>query len=171
MVAPKQMQGHHEFGLLYQQHHAWLYAWLKKRLGDQSDAADIAQETFVRLIQKQADYQHYQPRALLTTIAKNLANSLWQRKKIEQAYYKVLQTSELHYAPSAEQEIIAIQTLSELLNVLDKLTPREKQVFFLSQIEGYHYVQIATELNISLITVKRDIKQVMLLCLMHIQLD
>lgn len=156
---------------LYTEHHSWLYGWLSKRLGNQDDAADLVQETFIRLLQKQDQYQHYQPRALLTTIAKNLANSWWQRKQIEQAYYEALQSGDYHYYPSPEQEWIAIQTLMELQDVLNSLKIREKQVFMLSQIEGLTYAQIAEQLHISVITVKRDMHSAMLTCLMIMDLD
>ena len=160
-----------ELGRLYQEHHAWLNLWLCRRLGNQQDAADLVQDTFIRLLQTPKHYKHYHPRALLTTIAKNLANSSWHRKKIEQAYYQVLKESQLHYAPSPEQEMMAIQTLSELYAVLSGLSQRQRQVFMLSQFDGLNYAAIAAKLEISVVTVKRDIKLVMLNCLMHIQLD
>ncbi|MFL9609593.1 sigma factor [Methylobacillus sp. Pita2] len=35
---------------LYSSHHGWLYAWLRKKLGCQHIAADLAHDTFVRLM-------------------------------------------------------------------------------------------------------------------------
>ncbi|WP_439645857.1 sigma factor [Methylobacillus glycogenes] len=35
---------------LYSNHHGWLYGWLKRKLGDAGDAADLAQDTFVRIL-------------------------------------------------------------------------------------------------------------------------
>ncbi|MET0125075.1 MAG: sigma factor, partial [Pseudomonas caspiana] len=35
---------------LYRDHHGWLHGWLRKRLGDREQAADIAQDTFLRLL-------------------------------------------------------------------------------------------------------------------------
>ena len=67
--------------------------------------------------------------------------------------------------------MIAIETLIALQDILNSLKEREKQVFLLSQIEGLSYAQIAEKLEISVITVKRDIKQAMLKCLMTMQLD
>lgn len=43
---------HREVAGLYNEHHRWLSAWLRKRLGDVHQAADIAHDIFVRLLNK-----------------------------------------------------------------------------------------------------------------------
>ncbi|MEG1082759.1 MAG: sigma factor, partial [Pseudomonas sp.] len=35
---------------LYSGHHGWLYARLRKRLGNAMDAADLVQDTFARIL-------------------------------------------------------------------------------------------------------------------------
>lgn len=35
---------------LYLKHHRWLYRWLQGKLGHEGDAADIAQDTFLRMM-------------------------------------------------------------------------------------------------------------------------
>lgn len=48
---------------LYEDHHRWLSGWLRRRLGDSRDAADLAQDTFLRILtswQKQAQQQEQQ---------------------------------------------------------------------------------------------------------------
>ncbi|WP_276204144.1 sigma factor, partial [Delftia tsuruhatensis] len=35
---------------LYSDHHGWLLGWLRKRLGNAFDAADLTQDTYVRLL-------------------------------------------------------------------------------------------------------------------------
>jgi RNA polymerase sigma factor (sigma-70 family) len=149
---------------LYRQHHGWLYLWLCKKMGNRQDAADIAHDTFVKLLQQQQlDYQ--QPRCMLSTIAKNLALNYWRRKNIEQLYYQSLAQSE-HYYPSAEEELLAIEMLLQISTAFLQLKPREQQVFKLSQLDELNYQQIADRLNISLSSVKRDMKQVYLCCLL-----
>lgn len=37
---------------LYADHHGWLRGWLGRRLGNSSDAADLAQDTFLRLLRR-----------------------------------------------------------------------------------------------------------------------
>ncbi|WP_252321041.1 MULTISPECIES: sigma factor [Symbiopectobacterium] len=38
---------------IYHEHHVWLQAWLRRRLGCSQQAADLAQDTFVRLVSTQ----------------------------------------------------------------------------------------------------------------------
>ena len=156
---------------LYRDHHAWLYRWLRNRLKQDVIAADLMHDTFIKIIQYQDRYSYDQPRALLTTIARNLANKWWQRKKIEQAYYEMLADQEPEYAPSPEQEIIIIQSLIEISNILLNLKEREKQVFILWQIYGLNYNEIATHMDIAVITAKRDMKKIMLNCFNAINID
>ena len=68
-------------------------------------------------------------------------------------------------APSAEQRFIILETLYEIDAMLDALQPKVKRVFLLSQIEGMKYEDIATQMDVSLITVKRYMKQAFLHCL------
>lgn len=160
-----------ELSHLYGEHQLWLYTWLCKKLGNQYDAADIVQETFIRLLQKDNTYNYSQPRALLTTIAKNISHNLWRKSQIRQTYYDILASEDMAYSPSPEEELIAVQTLCELDDIFRRLTSRERKVFMLYQIEGLTYTEIMEQVGISLITVKRDMKKVMICCLMTMQLD
>ncbi|WP_049019952.1 sigma factor, partial [Burkholderia cenocepacia] len=41
---------HREIDALYADHHAWLRGWLSRKLGCAHRAADLAHDTFVRLL-------------------------------------------------------------------------------------------------------------------------
>jgi RNA polymerase sigma factor (sigma-70 family) len=156
---------------LYDENHSWLYTWLCRKLGNQFDAADVAQETFIKLMYKHTTYQLDQPRALLTTIAKNIMHNLWHKAQIRQAYHDVLLQADCAYAPSPEEELIAIEVLLELNRFISSLKPRERKIFIMSKIEKMRYEDIAEQLNVSLITVKRDMKQAMIRGFMTLPLD
>lgn len=36
--------------VLYTDYHGWLYGWLRRKLGNACDTADIAQDTFMRVL-------------------------------------------------------------------------------------------------------------------------
>ncbi|MDH2051580.1 sigma factor [Achromobacter marplatensis] len=62
--------------MLYRDHHSWLHGWLRLKLGDAHRAADLAQDTFVRLLSANStspsDTALREPRAYLRTIANRL---------------------------------------------------------------------------------------------------
>jgi RNA polymerase sigma-70 factor (ECF subfamily) len=74
---------------LYSGHHGWLYATLKKKLGNAMDAADLAQDTFTRILASQVTTIE-QPRAYLSCVAKGILINWYQRKALERAYLDAL---------------------------------------------------------------------------------
>ncbi len=81
----------HDPHTLYSHHHGWLRAWLHRRLGCRDEAADLTQDTFLRvLLRPQALHGLREPRAYLTTIAKGLLADLWRRRALEQAYRDIV---------------------------------------------------------------------------------
>ncbi|MEL1679462.1 sigma factor-like helix-turn-helix DNA-binding protein, partial [Acinetobacter baumannii] len=57
--------------------------------------------------------------------------------------------------PSEETRAIVLETLVELDRLLDGLPPLAKETFLLAQLDGLGYAEIATQLGISLSSVKR----------------
>ncbi|MEG1456516.1 MAG: sigma factor, partial [Comamonas sp.] len=77
---------------LYAAHHSWLVARLRRKLGCAWDAADLAQSTFVRVLTAKglALGEVLEPRAYLTTIAKNILTETWRRRDLERAWIDAL---------------------------------------------------------------------------------
>lgn len=83
------MSAAHPLHALYSHHHGWLQSWLRRRLGCADDAADLAQDTFVRLLARPtaiAPDAMREPRAYLTTVARGLLVDFWRRGELERAY-------------------------------------------------------------------------------------
>lgn len=147
--------------MLYAQHSAWLRGWLRKRLGNHCDAADLAQDTFVKLIKARTALEIREPRQYLSTVAKGLMIDLLRRRSLEQAYLDTLANLPEAQVPSAETQAILLETLLELDRLLSGLGARIRQVFILSQLDGLTYAQIATQLGISLRTVNSHMAKAM----------
>jgi len=64
---------------------------------------------------------------------------------------------------------MVLETLHEIDAMLDALPPLVKRAFLLSQINGLKYDDIAKQLDVSLITVKRYMKQAFLHCMMMVE--
>ena len=148
----------------YRQHHHWLQAWLGKRLGCRHQAADIAHDTFLRLL---ARPQHSDsPRALLSHIAQGLLVDKWRRQDVERAYAEVVATLPPAHAPSPDIALQVIDTVLLLDKMLAALPVRSRQVFWLAQIEELPYADIARRLGISLATVKRHLRDALVQCML-----
>ncbi|CCN03033.1 heme uptake regulator, partial [Bordetella bronchiseptica Bbr77] len=93
---------------LYREHHGWLQSWLRKKLNDAYDAADLAQDTFVRVLRHRAELATLrEPRAYLLTIAGRLVVNHYRRRSLERAYLEPLASLPPH-APSPEQRALIL---------------------------------------------------------------
>ena len=124
---------------IYEQHHSWLRGWLKGKLHNASDAADVAHDTFVRMLGGRHAAQILEPRDYLATIARGLVIDRYRRHAIEQAY---------------RQTLVAV----------DKALSGLGERFVLAQIEGLTYQQIADQLQVSLTTVKKHMIRALTEC-------
>lgn len=142
---------------LYSDHHQWLQGWLRKKLGCHHSAADLAHDTFMRLLSKPEPLQVRESRALLVTVARSVLSNHWRRQKIERAYLLALAARPEHVAPSLEEQALLLETLEELDRLLDGLEPVVRTAFLLSQLDGLAHGEIAMRLGVSVTTVKRYI--------------
>ena len=151
---------------LYSEHHGWLQGWLHRKLGNRCDAADLAHDTFLRLLTRQVIKPlGSEPRALLTHIAKGLVIDRWRRQDIERAYLETIAQLPAAEVPSPETRLLILETLTRIEALLRELPAVTRDTFLLSQIEGLTYVQIADRLDVSLITVKRHMRAAFIACL------
>ncbi|MCP6237237.1 RNA polymerase subunit sigma, partial [Klebsiella pneumoniae] len=83
-------------------HHGWLSNWLRRRLGCPQNAADLAQDTFLRLLTAREQPVILEPRAFLTTIARRVLANHFRRQEIERAYLEALAAQPEALVPSEE---------------------------------------------------------------------
>ncbi|WP_350283640.1 sigma-70 family RNA polymerase sigma factor [Nitrosomonas sp.] len=151
---------------LYSDHHHWLYGWLRFRLGDATDAADLAHDTFVRLIARPRCFDSSQEaRAYLRTIANGLCIDLWRHREIERAWLETLAAQPEAYAPSAEEQIAVLQALHEIDGMLHQLPPKAARAFILAMACGMTHQEVARELGVSSRMVGHYITRAMLHCM------
>jgi RNA polymerase sigma-70 factor (ECF subfamily) len=154
------------FQQLYRDHHGWLISWLRRRMDCSQGAADLAQDTFLRLLSKERDLAPLrEPRAYLSTIAHGLLVNHWRRLAIERAYLESLAQQPEEYAPSPEQRELIMASLLQIDALLRRLPGKVRDAFLLAQLDGLTYAQIAVKLGVSERMVKKYMAQAMLHCL------
>lgn len=149
---------------LYSDHNGWLQGWLRTRLGDREQAADIAQDTFVRLLVSQRLPSVGQGRRFLVQIARHLVVDHWRRQRIERAYLESLAQLPAAEAPSPESRALIIESLLQIDAMLDAMPERVRTAFVLSQFEGLGYAQIAERLGVSVSSVQKYMLRAIAAC-------
>lgn len=159
-------------GNLYVEHNSWLRTWLRRRMACHSDAADLAQDTFVKVLKACNAQDIRDPRQYLATVAKGLMIDLFRRHSLERIYLDTLACLPPAEVPSLEEQAIVFQTLLEVDRMLAGLGARVRQVFILSQLDGLTYKEIAEQLGLSVRTVNYHMAKAMEhCCLMQLELD
>lgn len=164
IVNPPSPASPHPVESLYAEHHGWLQGWLRRQLGNAFDAADLAHDTFVRVLGKSGHEPIREPRAYLTTIAGGLVASHWRRHALEQAWRETLAARPVALAISVEERCLILETLERIARLLDGLPAQVRETFLLSQLDGLSYAQIAERLGITVNVVQKAMARALAHC-------
>lgn len=156
---------------LYSNHHGWLHGWLRRKLGCADHAADLAQDTFTRILASRdllgEGCRHLQqPRAYLTTVAKHLLVDRARRQTLERAYLAELALLQQSLAghPSPEEILLTLQALDQIGAALAGLSERAREAFVLHYLDGLTHEAIASHLGVSDRMVRKYLVQALVHC-------
>ena len=148
-------------------HHEALIRFLRRRLSVAEDAYDIAQETYIRMMKYEGSSEIKSPSAMLYRIAVNVAND-HGRASLSRFSGSHSQIDDLELEsdlPSAERDLAGQQDLDLLLDAVEQLPPKCKQVFLLSRAHGMTYPEIARHCGISVKMVEKQISRALAHCM------
>ncbi|WP_339485946.1 sigma-70 family RNA polymerase sigma factor [Pseudomonas sp. EL_65y_Pfl2_R95] len=154
---------------LYHEHHAWLKMWLRRRLPCAENAADLAQDTFVRVLTSRQTQELREPRAYLSSIARSLMIDGFRRRALEQSYLEALAAMPEPLDISPETRVLILETLVEIDQMLDNLGARGREIFLLAQLEGLSHVEIGKRLGVSTNTVRKHLVRALTQCMLLIE--
>jgi len=137
-----------------------VYGFMLKRTENETDAEDITIETFAKAFDKIATYNpEFQFNTWLISIAKNVHIDMLRKKKStlfiditdeeDNQAYNVADSS-----PSAEDQLITQQNLSQLLRFIKELKPHYQEVIQLRYFQELSYQEISDQLEEPLSNVK-----------------
>lgn len=132
---------------------------IRRIVGDRSTAEDLAQDTYLRLWDRQLGDGD---RSLLFRTAQNLALDHLRARQVRSRHAQ--QQMDDEDGVDLQQQAEARQELEYLLQRLRGLPKRCQQVFLLSRVDGLSYAAIAQQLGVSLSTVEKDIFRVLQHC-------
>jgi RNA polymerase sigma factor (sigma-70 family) len=149
----------------YLKNHRWLMSWLYKKTGCSFDAADLAQDTFIKVATSQNIELIESPRAYLTTTATRLIIDLVRKRNIEHVYLESLYLSQSSIAVASPEQIkTTVETLNEIASLLEGLPEKVYHAFLMCRLDGLTYAEIAQELGVSTSMVKQYIARAMMHC-------
>ncbi|EHJ93414.1 sigma-70 family RNA polymerase sigma factor [Vreelandella boliviensis] len=152
------------FDALYHNHHSWLRRWLSAKLGCSHTAADLAHDTYLRILARGTTPAPDQSRRFLTQIAKGLMVDHYRRRRIETAYLETLSQLPETLSPSPEEQAITIEALVEIDVLLHGLSEKPRRAFLMCRLDGQSYQQIADTLGVSVSSVEKYIAKALLVC-------
>ncbi len=131
-----------------------LRIFLTGRVKCPETAADLTQETYLRLYKTSQETPPDNARALAFHIAAQLAIDYHRKSKVRSRYLADVEYDEsLELVPNLsagpEQTAIAQQRLSILHGAIAELSPDCRTAFFLNTIDGLSYSDIAIRMGIS----------------------
>ena len=151
---------------LYHNYHGWLQGWLRRRLGDSSDAADLAHDIFLRLLHKPRHFgSEPEARVYLRTMANGMCVDLWRRRQIEQAWLEELAARPEALTPSAEHQAIVLEALHEIDGMIRSLPVKAGNAFIMAMAYEMTDREVAEALGVSARMVRKYVSQAMLYCL------
>jgi RNA polymerase sigma factor (sigma-70 family) len=136
---------------LFQQHAKTLQNFLLRKSHDPQLAADLTQESFLRLAEQGSGAGIDNSPAYLYRTASNLLidhQRQQARRKTDLVPHEML--AEIEEAGSSlEDRTAALQQVERMQRALDELPLRTRQIFQLNRIDGLTHSQVAREMDIS----------------------
>ena len=145
-----------EFKNIFNTHFSGVRNSVYYRSGDQDLATDVAQETFIRLWEKNFEFVNGNTRALLYKIAGDLLISQIRKRNVV-LKYKAKEADE-QFGESPHDMMLYKELLKNYELALERLPEKQRTVFLLSRMDGMKYFEIAESLGLSVKAVEKRMK-------------
>jgi RNA polymerase sigma-70 factor (ECF subfamily) len=152
---------------LFAEHRRALQTFFYRRIRTKSDAADLAQEVYVRMLRVNDLQAIRNPERYLFTVASNLVKEYsvldrWQARGVDLEGVGVQQ--QLSELPAFDAQLDATKRVARLRSVLAQLSPKCRAAVILQYHYGLTYEEIGERLNVSPHMVKKYLGQALAHC-------
>ena len=142
---------------LFQEQSTPLLKFLTSRLRDREDAAEIAQEAWLKMHRLEHPQQLSNPKAYLFQMATNLGIDRARRHALEQRVNRQEIHDHTEGLPSAERSVAAEESIELVQAALNDLPADCRQAFVLHRGRDKSYPDIAAQLGVSTSMVEKYI--------------
>ena len=145
---------HDEFKKLFDHYFDTIRNYIYYRSGDQELATDVAQETFIRIWEKQPDDLKGNIKGLLYKIAGDIFISQIRKRKTAFKFI-ALSPNDENYDISPEQHLQYKELNRNFEKALSDLPDKQRTVFLMHRMDGLKYHEIAAMLGLSVKAVEK----------------
>lgn len=142
------------FSAIIDRYHDAVYHFVSRQIGNEADAADVVQESFIKLY---FALDQFDPGKKFSTwlfaIVKNTIND-WLRKKYSQTKAATAADIVEREAVSAQLRDHSIENQLDIRTALSRISPRYQRILRLYYWRGCTYAEMAEILSLPLNTVK-----------------
>ena len=144
------------FGELYVRYKDELYYSCKQYLNDNTGAKDVVQDIFMQVwetresLNAELSFSGY-----IHTLARNRILNMFRQLGVHSRFARYILDNEKDLSNETEDTILNNDYAALLNGILDSLSPRQKEVFRLSRIDGLKYKEISEILHISIPAVQK----------------
>jgi len=142
-----------EFKTLFDTYFNDVRKYIFYRSGDEDLATDIAQETFMRVWEKQFIIDQRTIKGLLYKIANDFFVSSYRKEKVAFNFFKNFQPAEHELSPEEEVNYKELKRAYE--RSLESMPEKQRTVFMMSRVDELKYKEIADQLGLSVKAIEK----------------
>jgi len=147
------------FTQLYLRYSPTIYSALMVYIKDEHQADDLLQNVFVRFWEKRAELPAIQNiENYLFILARNLVLNHIKRRAIEENVHQVLRSRMPESANSTDNRMLELEYKRLLQEAIDALPAQQKQVYLMATEDAMSYDDIATQMELSKLTIKKHLE-------------
>ncbi|MHC1778899.1 MAG: RNA polymerase sigma factor [Bacteroidales bacterium] len=146
---------------IFNTYHSSLYSYALRILNDENEAEECVQSTFFHIwdIRERLDIKESIRSYLYRSVYNNSITAIRKRRVVDK--YEERGLTDLYFtrvvqSPEAEIKLIDSETRKEIINSINSLPQRCREIFIKCKIGGLSYNEVASMLNISVNTVENQ---------------
>ena len=144
-----------EFKLIFDNYFEDIRRFVYYRCSDEELSSDIAQDVFMKVWEKRAQFSNEKVKALLYKIANDMVISDYRRNTTKLNFSKNMVLEDHDLTPQNELEFEELK--QRYADVLEMLPENQRSTFLMSRNDELKYNEIAQRLDISVKTVEKRI--------------
>lgn len=145
------------FKILFDSYFEDVRKYILYRCGNEEVATDIAQDTFLRIWEKQIIVDSKTAKGLLYKIAGDLFVTQYRREKLAFNFFNTFRPTQKNTTPEDEIHFQELKKAYE--NALETMPEKQRTVFLMNRIDELKYKEIAEQLDLSVKAIEKRMSQ------------